>query len=670
MALGFKLFIALLCVCFGLYPAHAQSGSCSSRFDSQRRSYPQERLCVVTDRTRYQPGDRVWFRTYVVDAVNLSPVALDRYVYAELVDGRGLVVKRVRVMNANGVFSGYLDIPQGLYPSRYFLRCYTLFSASLSGYECIVPVVVGNADDSQTMDEVPADQPPRNGVLHVADAGETFKVWVGDGCRQPLRLLAVARGCVEYDGVMEKAVPLFFKKKDMAQGVTQFVAYNDSMRVVDCKLVFSPYGGGVAELSVTETDSCSGSDGQRSLLLSLPANETGALCVAVTADDGAADAPSAMAQLLLSQDIKNGVCRPDRFFRNGYKADALDSLLSQAVSDRYSVDSVICGRYAVPPVPHETTQTVTGCAMVTVPYAGHAAFAKVSVISPMANMYSISEADKNGRFAVGGLDFADSTSYVVNAVSTNQHEKTEVRLDEASFPQVDMASLEVQKGSSYAKVSQARYDANGGITLDDVVVTAARRRHDEGAFSSMADYSVTADEIEYLDATCIHEVLRRIPCIYMKGDTAYIRGKISIFGNPHAAVAVDGSIVDDQYDLDNIQMQDIGRIDVFKTGSAVIWGAEGGPGVISITTKKGVAVDEDALRNRVSRYTPLGFQRPATVFEDASGKGKTVYWNGDVRLADGKARLKLSLPPGHRFTLRVEGVTDSGLIVHGLKQFD
>ena len=161
MALGFKLFIALLCVCLELCSAHAQPGSCSSRFDSQRRSYPQERLCVITDRTRYQPGDRVWFRTYVVDAVNLSPVALDRYVYAELVDGRGLVVKRVRVMNANGVFSGYLDIPQGLYPSRYFLRCYTLFSASLSGYECIVPVVVGNADDSQTMDEVPADQPPR-----------------------------------------------------------------------------------------------------------------------------------------------------------------------------------------------------------------------------------------------------------------------------------------------------------------------------------------------------------------------------------------------------------------------------------------------------------------------------------------------------------------------------
>ena len=670
MSCKFELFILLLCIGLDLCPAHAQSESFSSRFDRQRQLYQQERLCVVTDRSCYQPGERVWFRAFVVDAVLMSPVSVDRYVYAELVDGRGFVVKRVKVTNRNGVFSGYLDIPSAIYPSRYFLRCYTLFSASLKGYECIVPVAVGNVNATKAVCNSQTAIPLETGVLRVADVGEAFKVWSVNVNYLPLRLLAVARGCVEYDGLMEKAVPMFFKKKDMIQGVTQFVVCNDSMRVVDRKLVFSPYGDGVAEMSFVETDSCVGSDGKRTFLLSLPAKETGTVCLSVTADAGSGDVPSAMAQLLLSQEIKGGVCCPDRFFSNGYRAASLDTLLSQAVASRYCVDSVVCGRYAVPPVAHETTQVVTGRAMVTAPYSGHAAFAKVSVISPKANMYSMSEADGNGHFTVGGLDFADSTSYVVNAVSTNPHEKTEVRLDEVSFPQVDIASLEVQKGSSYAKASETRYDASGSITLDDVVVTATRKKHDVGTFSSMADYSVTADEIEYLDATCIHEVLRRIPCIYMKGDTAYIRGKISIYGNPHAAVAIDGSIVDDQYDLDNIQLQDIGRIDVFKTGSAVIWGAKGGPGVISITTKKGVSVDEAALKNRVSRYTPLGYQRPVDVFEDSSGNGKTVYWNGDVRLVDGKAVLKLSLPHGHVYTVRAEGVTHSGLIVHLQKKLE
>ena len=34
-------------------------------------------------------------------------------------------------------------------------------------------------------------------------------------------------------------------------------------------------------------------------------------------------------------------------------------------------------------------------------------------------------------------------------------------------------------------------------------------------------------------------------------------------------------------------MSDVERVDVFKGGSTVIWGAIGGMGVISITTKKG-----------------------------------------------------------------------------------
>ena len=68
----------------------------------------------------------------------------------------------------------------------------------------------------------------------------------------------------------------------------------------------------------------------------------------------------------------------------------------------------------------------------------------------------------------------------------------------------------------------------------------------------MADFSMTADQLAYIDATCIHEVLRRIPGIYMKGDTAYVRSKISVYGKSHAAIAIDGVILDGDYDLDII----------------------------------------------------------------------------------------------------------------------
>ena len=45
--------------------------------------------------------------------------------------------------------------------------------------------------------------------------------------------------------------------------------------------------------------------------------------------------------------------------------------------------------------------------------------------------------------------------------------------------------------------------------------------------------------------------------------------------------------MNEDFDLDNIQLSDVERVDVFKTGSTAIWGAIGGMGVISITTKKG-----------------------------------------------------------------------------------
>ena len=661
----FRIWIILLCTAMGWCSSFAQSASFRHCFDKQRQLYPQERLCIITDRAKYQAGERIWFRVYVVDDTHMLPVSLDRYVYVELVDGHGFVVKRVKVMNGDSGYAGYLDIPPALYTSCYCLRCYTLYSASLNDYDCIVPVVVGNVADTFAANGNQVVLPQKTGVLHVADAGEAFKVWMDERTCFPVHLLAVARGCVEYECDMNDATPKFFRKKDFIQGVTQFVAFNDSMHTVDRQLVFSPYGDGVAELSINPVDSCADSLGRQTLLLSLPGHDSGAICVSVTAGEIDDDVPSAFAQLLLSQDIKDGVRHPDRFFNNGYMADSLNALLLQSVSDRYCVDSIVRGRYAVPPVAHEKTQVVTGWAKVTAPYAGNAAFAKVCVISPQANMYAMSEADKHGYFSLGGLDFPDSTAYAVNAISMNPHEKTEVMIDEATFPLINVSSIWVQKGKpSYTNESQYHYDANGCNMLDDVVVTAARKPHDVGTFSSMADYSVTADEIEYLDATCIHEVLRRIPCIYMKGDTAYIRGKVSIYGNPHAAVAVDGSIVDDEYDLDNIQMQDIGRIDVFKTGSAVIWGAKAGPGLISITTKKGVAVHENTLKNRVSHYVPLGYQRPETVFEDRRVSVKTVYWNGNVRLVDGKAVLKVPLYPGHKYRIMAQGVTDSGLIVH------
>ena len=44
---------------------------------------PQERIYLHTDKPYYVPGDTVWFRAHLVDAVTHTPISRSKYVYVE-----------------------------------------------------------------------------------------------------------------------------------------------------------------------------------------------------------------------------------------------------------------------------------------------------------------------------------------------------------------------------------------------------------------------------------------------------------------------------------------------------------------------------------------------------------------------------------------------------------
>lgn len=666
-----KYLLIAACLLWIVDSSHAQYNmdNLSRCFEQQQKTYPQEKISTHVASPYCMPGDRIWFRTYVVDAIDNTPLNKDKYVYAELIDTRGLVVKRVKVLSNGGVFAGYLDIPAGIFPAHYFLRCYTLYSAALAGYDNLIPINIGVTPAANLpSDSIAGCTMAMNGVLHCKDVGNAFRIWMDADQRKSLGLALVARGCLVCTETLKPGVAMLFEKARMPQGISQFFAFDDSLRVVGRKLVFMPDGDGIAEISFTGSSLDNASNSQ--IVLTVPnCNDSASLSLSVTKDSAGTDTPVSPTafQLLVSQEIKGGLPWADTSRGNTPEALArLDSLLNYVVGDRCCVDSVLKKRYRRSPIPHETTQVLSGCAMTTSPHAGNASYSRINLISSQADMFAVQTADKNGRFAFSGLDYADSTIYMLNATTSYTKERTEVKVDEVSYPKVDELSVRRQLGTGKYSGKGFSYDSKGGIMLDDILVTANKRPQVQGTFSSLASYSVTSDEIDFLDATCIHELLRRMPAIYMKGDTAYIRGPVSIKGNIHAAVALDGFILDDSFDLDNISMQDIARIDVFKGGNAVIWGAQGGAGVISITTKKGTG-PYDNNKNRISRCTPLGYQQPKSVFFNRDkGSKRSVYWNGDVRMHNGKAvvNIPFALHNGH-YTIRVEGVTDSGLIVNG-----
>ena len=116
----------------------------AERLDLQRYKFPQEKIHVMTDRGAYLAGDTLWLRAWVVDAATHQPVSASKFVYVELLSPIDSLCARVKIhQDDDGVFQGYLPIPDDLPEGRYQLTAYTLFMQSAgTDYFCRLPIEV------------------------------------------------------------------------------------------------------------------------------------------------------------------------------------------------------------------------------------------------------------------------------------------------------------------------------------------------------------------------------------------------------------------------------------------------------------------------------------------------------------------------------------------------
>ena len=61
----------------------------AGRLWQQTCLFPNEKIHLHTDRSLYMGGDTLWFRAYLVNALDNKPEKTSRYVYAELVNPFG-----------------------------------------------------------------------------------------------------------------------------------------------------------------------------------------------------------------------------------------------------------------------------------------------------------------------------------------------------------------------------------------------------------------------------------------------------------------------------------------------------------------------------------------------------------------------------------------------------
>ena len=126
-----KDFIEVTFTTGGSDYATAKNKTPFDRLDMQRSIYPQEKIHVVTDRDLYCGGDTIWLRAFVVEADSHIQTAISKYAYIELLTPFGFAEKRVKLMERDGVYAGYIPIDNEIYEGDYTLAAYTAYSENI-----------------------------------------------------------------------------------------------------------------------------------------------------------------------------------------------------------------------------------------------------------------------------------------------------------------------------------------------------------------------------------------------------------------------------------------------------------------------------------------------------------------------------------------------------------
>lgn len=283
--------------------------------------------------------------------------------------------------------------------------------------------------------------------------------------------------------------------------------------------------------------------------------------------------------------------------------------------------------------------------------------------------YAQDTTDSEGRFVFMDELVSEGTSVVLAAYRPDGGQNVIIRTEEERFPSYRGIA------PALVRVDQERYitrielnDVTDSVVLDEIEVNAKRLIQESSKeLHSMyqADLSFGMNKINEYNATSLFDLLRRVPGLYIEEEKCYIRGAHSIYAKNPAAIALNGVIQEGDFDLNSIPMQDIARLDIFKSGTTVIWGSRGGAGVISIILKDGTEIPRQTDRSNLVRCTPLGWQKPQTFYvpsyAESSKRPATILWIPDVQSpvltfsTDGHATL---------YEVVIEGVTTHGRLVY------
>jgi hypothetical protein len=565
-------------------------------------------------------------------------------------------------------------------------------------------------NDQRTVKKFPLPVASKHAsAVAVQGTGDTIRISVNRSPDVPdsdsLFLIIHSQGIAEYAAPWDFSVPyLYLKKSDFPSGILQALLLDRNCRPLSERSLFC-LNDDQANVSLETGPEHFGAREQVIVDLKLRDKKnkplTGNFSVSVTDKARALTdtASNILTCLLLTSDLKGYIENPAFYFEqnNPLSIEALDNLMLTQGWRRYNIPEIAKGNREESRGFIESGQEISGTVKGLIRRKG-IANSKVRILS-LENLYADeTTTDAKGNFSFVGLDFPNKTNFIVQAFSGKGDDRVDLEIHEDEFPPVETVffqpSLALPPDLSDSIAAEEEFiQGTEIIHLPEVEVTAKLQKSPVDYYSRMADNSFDSKKIEELSATCVHELLRRIPGVIIQDEKVIIRGAKSIYGKPYAAIAIDGVIIESfaeddynksiDFDLDQINLMDIERVDVYKTGNTIIWGSRGGKGVVAFTTKKGNFNPSQMDRTKFNskKISPLGYTVPAEFYSpkyeteeqkknSVPDRRTTLLWKPNVSVNEnGDASFDFyTSDAASDYLIVIEGITDSGEIVHKTQQ--
>lgn len=163
--------------------------------------------------------------------------------------------------------------------------------------------------------------------------------------------------------------------------------------------------------------------------------------------------------------------------------------------------------------------------------------------------------------------------------------------------------------------SQVDVVMNLGTTLDEIVVVGYGRQKKSDLTGSVA--TVSAEDITKVPVSRVDQALQgRAAGVQVTqtngspgaGTVIRVRGGNSITGSNEPLWVIDGIVVGTNFNLNNINANDIQSIEVLKDASSIaIYGSRGANGVVLVTTKSGGGASSGKPQVSINLYTGTQF---------------------------------------------------------------